>query len=310
MAAVNEPNEPPSAPAPSAPANNAASAAAGHSRPAPTDEAAPAPVSANEIAAELDSRPEPPLLSMHPARTVPQRPPDNGPAMLASLWIIWLLASLAMAFRFESTPLMLRWCVFAAGLGAMLLWPAFRLSSALGPTPRDATIDEQTRPASTVLFEWLCMMLIMQIVVWPLRVKLGYEQALERPTAWTTHQTAWVLAALASWSLLTAAFVALGSRTHSPRGRAAAMAACALLYLGEPALMAIVNLSAGPAAGTTWRMYVSPIQAFWEMSDAPVNWAPAVWRPRVEAIAAAAAAAWAVVGLLGLRRSEAQARQP
>ncbi|MCX5658725.1 MAG: hypothetical protein NTW19_03260 [Planctomycetota bacterium] len=257
------------------------------------------------VDAEVDTRPGRPIEAVRPPRVPPprvpsrvpaSRPPDNGPGGLVLLWLLWLLGNWATTLSVESTVPAVRWVILAAGLGAMLLWPAFRLASALGPPAPDATLDERVRPASAVLFDWLCLMLIMQILVWPLRLTLTWSQV----APWSQEQTAWVLAALASWSLLTGAIVAVGARSRKSSVRMMAMAACALLFLGEPAVMALANAHAMPAAGSTWRMVVSPIQAFWEMTDSPANWAPKVWRPQVVSVAIVAVAAWALVGLTGL----------
>lgn len=290
---MNEPSQPPPAdprPGDDARANPASGASETLRPPAPGDPA-PESVAPHEIVAELDSRPEAPPLAMRPLRSPPPIPPDNGPGVLVLLWVGWLLGNLALARTGESTMPAVRWLILAAGLGATLLWPAFRLSSALAPPAPDATLDEQTRPASAVLFDWLCLMLILQIFVWPMRIT--------QATPWSQDQTAWVLAALGSWSLLFGAVVALGARSTHGRSRTIAMAACVLLFAGEPLLMAAINLFSSPGAGWTWRMFVSPIEALWEMTERPSSWTPRLWRPRVMGVAAAAGVAWAIVGLLG-----------
>ena len=87
----------------------------------------------------------------------------------------------------------------------------------------------------------------------------------------------------------------------------AAMVLCILLLLGEPAVMALMNLGSQHALGQTWSMRVSPLEAIWQMTDKPSSWLVGPWRERVLAVAAAAVAAWIIVAI-SARKKRPQAQ--
>jgi hypothetical protein len=220
-------------------------------------------------------------------------------------WCLWLLGSWGTILLLDSPVPAARWMVFAGVLGMMLLWPLFRLSQAAGPPapalpgvpgPPDGD-PPALLPARQVLKDWLSLNLVFQAVLWPLQLTAN----------WHLGQTAWLSAAVAAWSLLTAAVVAWGGRRPSRGVRISAMILCVLLMLGEPLVMAAVNLgpASGPGLSHVWPMVVSPIDTLWAATDSHYNWQPGLWGARIVGVAAAAALAW-----VGLAYSARSARDP
>ncbi len=230
-------------------------------------------------------------------------------------WCLWLLGSWAVTLWLDSTRPAVRWMVFAALMGLMLLWPVFRLSQdypvpqryrtaekrgpaerASAPTPRDWL--PPALPLGRVLLDWLSLILVFQAVIWPLLVTAG----------WGLKQTLLLDAAVASWSLVTAALVAWGCRGRTAGHRATAMVLCLLLVLGEPAVLAMLDLVwPGPAGG--WTLRVSPIQTIWALTDPTWSWSAAAtagWVERVAAAAAAGGLGWVLLVLFN--RGSAPAR--
>lgn len=145
------------------------------------------------------------------------------------------------------------------------------------------TLGVAPPPVGLIFLDWVCLMLVLQAVIWPLKL-VGQ---------WTYEQALWLDGAIGAWTLLAGAMVAAGRQFETGWARAAAMALCVLLVVGEPAAMALFSDAGG------WWMRVSPIGVLWELTGRSYNvdW-PAV-RQTVTVAAAATAAAW--IGLAAVR---------
>lgn len=188
---------------------------------------------------------------------------------LVLLWCLWLLGSWLVSSRIDGVYSATRWMVFAGIVGLMVMWPALRLGQ-----------DRQriSRPTQ-VLWDWWCLNLVVQTVIWPLQLS----------ARWSLEQTLWIDASMASWSLLTGAVLAWAGGVWTPRRdglfSGAAMAVCMLLLMGEPLLLASL---AWLDLQVTWRMWLSPIDVLWDLTSQP----PVVHRERILAVAALALACW------------------
>lgn len=198
-------------------------------------------------------------------------------------WCLWLLGSWSVTLWIDSTVPAVRWMIFAAMIGLMVIWPVLRLShDTLGSQARVPERAFESVTSGQIMADWLSMMLVFQAVLWPLRISSN----------WSLEQCGWLDAAVASWSLLIGAVVAFGCASVSGARRALAMLLCLLLFLGEPLVMALVNYSAARRAGVIWPMRLSPIEAIWTLTAEPSAWMLGAWRERILAVALAAAAAW------------------
>lgn len=231
----------------------------------------------------------------------------HGPTTreLVLFWCLWLLGSWAVTLWVDATAPALRWMTFASAFGLMVVWPLVRLSQhARRPRhrPRPARRRHTARFGGAtppwawrglspwlVFRDWVCLNLVFQAVIWPLRATGQWEVA----------QAAWLDAAFVGWSLLTALVIAWGVRSRQPSHRAAAMAICMLILLGEPVVQIVASLGAQADLwpNVAWRLRVSPIQTLWELAgeDDPVNWAGLPWSPAIISVIIAAAAGWAVL---------------
>lgn len=163
-----------------------------------------------------------------------------------------------------------RWMVFSCMIGLMLIWPVFRLSQNVG----------RAIPAESILWDWLCLNMVLQAVIWPLHVT----------ASWSVEQALWLIVALAGWSLLTGLLLLICSGWTSGSGRAVGAVMCLLLVLGEPVAMAAL---AGARLSGAWSMRVSPINTLWALTERPAR----VWPMQILGVAAAAIASWLIVGL-------------
>jgi len=191
-------------------------------------------------------------------------------------WCLWLLGSWGVSMLIASRVPAARWMMFSALVGLMLIWPVVRLSER-SPRGRRSTV-----PAGVllgVLVEWLCLVLVFQAVIWPLRVI----------SDWRTDQTVWLDLAVVSWSLLTAALVALGLQWRESVPRTVMMAACVLVVVGEPMVLA---LSSGLGLGSGWGLRVSPLETMWALSHPVLDVRLGPWPGRVLAAGMAAVLAW------------------
>jgi len=207
-------------------------------------------------------------------------------------WCLWLIGSWVAVLLVDSTQPAVRWMVFSALLGLMLLWPAVRLSQAAGR-------DDGAR-TWVVLRDWVALLLVFQAVVWPLRVNAN----------WTLAQTALIDATIAGWSLLAGAVLAWGLGRGTAGRRSMAMAVCLLLLVGEPVAMTLLNLAATQGEGTLWHLWLSPVEAIWKITQ---NWRftdAAPWITRAVLAWGLALIAWGALGVGRAIRSSRDATDP
>lgn len=155
------------------------------------------------------------------------------------LWCLWLLGSWCVAMRVDAVLPATRLMLFASIIGIMFAWPALRLGQHF----------DRAVVAQQVLWDWLCLNIVFQTVIWPLQVTAG----------WTLSQALWIDAAIASWSLLTGVVLAAGMKQTTSRGRMLGMILCMGLLLGEPLLMILLSLLGANGNGPSWLMRLSPI---------------------------------------------------
>ncbi len=132
-------------------------------------------------------------------------------------WCGWLLCSWAINWMidgpvFTSNDNMLpvvRWMMMSAMLGMTLIWPACRLTWCC-----------ETKPAARAWWDFVCLMLVLQVVVWPLRLLVN----------WSNAQVWWINIVVAAWSLLITLWVYLGLHNNH-RGRTLAMIVCVLTLM-------------------------------------------------------------------------------
>ena len=240
-----------------------------------------------ESPAPADATPQP--TEPAPRRAADRDAPPSTQLMVLG-WCLWLLGSWAVSMLIASRVPAARWMVLSAVVGLMLMWPVVRLSER---TPRGG----RASILPGVLVEWLCLVLVFQAVVWPLRVI----------SDWRTDQTVWLDLAVVGWSLLTAALVALGLQWRRPVPRTAMMGLCALLVVGEPMVMWLAGVV---GLGAAWSMRVSPLETVWMLSHpiAAVRLAP--WPGRVLTAAVAGVLAWVVLAVMsGLAGSGTMGRR-
>jgi len=223
-------------------------------------------------------------------------------------WCLWLLGSWGTTLWVDRTAPALRWMIFAAAVGLMIMWPMLRLSQPGDPPRPRKKKNENTRTPARhasacratptlrrlssprlILQDWFSLMVVLQATIWPLSVT----------GQWSTIQTAWLDGAIAAWSLLAAAITAWGRRSQRAIHRTLAMTIIVLLFVGEPIVQAIVGYGAanGYWQTTTWPMRISPIAILWELVE-PADPVPITGEPYSYAIvsmAVAAVAAWVLL---------------
>ncbi len=163
-------------------------------------------------------------------------------------WSGWLLVSWAVNLAIDgpvrvTSDTMLpavRWMLMSAVVGMVLVWPVLRLAWAEG-----------RHPAARAISDLVVLVLVFQVVIWPLRMLVD----------WTTAQAVMINLAIAVWALPIGLWVCLGLRS-GPTGRTVAMAACVVTLAG-PALARLVFPTASPFAWTVW-------ETVWFISD-PLN---------------------------------------
>jgi len=199
-------------------------------------------------------------------------PPADGVSSsrdLVLLWCLWLLGSWSVCVV-DFGQAASRWMVFSCMVGLMLMWPVFRLSQSAG------------RPisAGSVLWDWLCLNMVLQAAIWPLHVT----------ALWSVEQALWLAVAMAGWSMLTGLLLLICSGWASGPGRMAGTVMCLLLIVGEPVAMAAL---AGARISGAWSMRVSPIDTLWALTERPAR----VWPMQVIGVVAVAIVGWLTVGL-------------
>lgn len=226
-----------------------------------------------------------------PTRGAESRVPDS----LLLLWCAWLLATWVFAVLGEVGLPPIRWMILSAILGVMALWPLMRLMQDLKLPGADGTPRNETRAAMhLVLRDWFALIAVFHVVVWALRITAG----------WSFGQALVLIIAATGWSLLAGAIIAWACSAPGSPGspgtpgtpgttrRTVAMAIIMLLLVGEPALMAIININAPQGHGLHWPMRVSPIETIWVATGRPADWVAGPWIERATASVAAACIAW------------------
>lgn len=259
-----------------------------------------------------------------------QNPPGSRELLLG--WCFWLLGSwVLLGMGAHATPV--RWMIFAALGGMLLVWPAFRLSqngcvrrrirlsappppqapgagmtamTTMAPMmPADADVPAGapitpepplvSRLTPGVIFrDWFALNMVFQAVVWPHLIT----------GLWSLDQAAWVSAAVAAWTLLAGAVIAWGCRSCRGGIRLAAMTLVLLLFIGEPVILAYVNHLGDRTQqpGYDWPMHVSPIEAVYALTAPPVRFNPSPWATPLICVTLAAGAIWVWLGMGPPRR--------
>lgn len=192
------------------------------------------------------------------------------------VWCFWLLGAWGAAWLSDSSVPRVRWMMFAGSFGLMLVWPAFRLSE-------QVQNDKPGHGSLPVFLDWLAMVGVYQAVIWSLHLL----------AAWPLVRGIWLDAAVLAWSLLTALIVAAARRWPVGWARMVGMGLCIALVFAEPIAIWAAVISGGQA----WPMFVSPIQAFWELTQPPNQGTIAPWDQRTMMIALIAVMGWVSLGL-------------
>jgi hypothetical protein len=192
-------------------------------------------------------------------------------------WCLWLLGTWAVTLMIDSLKPGSRWMVLSAAIGLMAIWPAVRLSQ----HDKQRFLSELWR----ILLDWLCLILILQIVIWPLRITSG----------WSFAQTGWIAGGLLGWSLLTGLLIAAAGRL----GRVPAMCLCLLLLLGEPVVLVLFDGAIDPTAW--WLTCFRPLQTLWGLTAPASKLTIEPWAGNVRAVLLLAVVGWTVVLVIGAK---------
>ncbi len=194
---------------------------------------------------------------------------SNAARYLVLGWGLWLLGSWAVTLSISPAAVAARWMVFSSAVGLMVLWPLLRLSQDLPPRTG----------VQQALWDWFCLNLAFQAAIWPLQVNVS----------WSLWQVVWIDAAIAAWSLLTGALIALGIQWRGGAGRMLAMALCLAMLIGEPLVIWLINL-ANPGDPVGWTLRISPLSALGDLTGSK----PQNWSLHIVAVTVAAAALWSI----------------
>ena len=203
-------------------------------------------------------------------------------------WCIWLLANWVLARPDEATPPAVRWMLLAIVLGLMLLWPAWQLSLAPDLRRPARPIGEQLR----VLTQVLGLLLILQLVLWPLRLTAG----------WTIEQTLWLGGGLSGWMLLTGLITAWGCQKVTEWGRILAMLLAVLLVVGEPLLRLAIPIPSTWSGQVPGMPLAGPLRMVQALGAPAGQWALLGWREYVYGLLGIAIFGWITMLILGIRR--------
>ena len=198
-------------------------------------------------------------------------------------WCLWLLGAWAVSLSIDSPVPATRWMIFCSLIGLTAVWPTVRLSLD-GPSDR-TTI--------WTILEWLALIAIFQIVIWPLALT----------ARWPALQMLWLDLAVVSWSLLAALLVAVGLRSRDGMHRLVTAVLCLLILLAEPLIVVLDDVRLGGHDGPGWVMRISPIQTVWALTENPLEWSSGPWRRNILIAAVAVVVAWCVYGLFTGRPS-------
>jgi len=252
------------------------------------------------------------LVTDAPPKHKPRLADPYGLRALVLGWCMWLLISWSITLAIGATAHAVRWVVFSALVGLMGVWPALRLSQQM-PGPAGATAaepgheDRASAPKRVLAtgLDWVCLMGVFQVVVWPLMVVGG----------WSIQQTLWLDVAIGAWSALTGVLLGLGRIVPVPGARSLAMMLCMLLVVGEPALMSLLGYrpgsvfgnggpSGGHSGGGGEGMLVSPVQAVWELTTTVQPSDPWSWLPTLLSVLTAAVLGWVLLWGVALTRHD------
>lgn len=245
-----------------------------------------------------------------PASLLPKGPATETPPATKELLFYWCTATLLtwiVAVEQDGAVVATRWIMFLNITILCVFWPALRLSqdrvsvllrsgrfsasdhdgpgfapnslahllrlpSKLFPKAPSAMMTVTAPVTPKLIFvDWLHLILVMQIAVWPLHFHRG----------WHFNQTLSIDLAYLLWSFLAAGILAVGVQVGTSFARLLAMAACILVLIGEPLLEYWSNQH--------WAWSISPIKIIWHLSLDSYEFEP------TEAIRP-----FTTVGLLGL----------
>lgn len=200
--------------------------------------------------------------------------------------VVWLLASWVVNAWLDSARLFVmvdgspqsavalapaaRGLLISMAIGGMLIWPAWRLSQ---PSPRFA--------GPLVGADLVSLVLLVQVVVWPLRVGVW----------WGLSQAAMISLTLVLWLLAAGLLVWAGWLGRTAMSRTVAMGGCLALLFGGPVVGALTGWLA--AAGFT------PIAMLWRLARPDRGAVVPDLRPELLTLMIVIAIGWAL--LLHLR---------
>jgi len=228
-----------------------------------------------------NAAPLPLAIPVKPVKKNQPNPHDVATRGLVLAWCLWLLGCWAVTLSMNSMIPPWRWMALSCLLGMMALWPVFRLSQdMIVNEPRYGGVAGMT--PGMVWTDWLCLVLVFQAVVWPLRIM----------SQWSVAQTVMIDLHVIVWSLLSGAVVAVGCGYRSGGPRAAAMLMGIFILIGEPLFRGILSVFDLQGAQPQWSMQWTPIQSLWEMTASTTHWQNEQWTPQIAAVFIAAILAW------------------
>jgi hypothetical protein len=150
--------------------------------------------------------------------------------------------------------------------GLLLVWPAWRLSEPDGRWP-----------GRRVIADLVPLLLVIQVVLWPLRLVMP----------WSITQTALIDATLAAWAAAAAMCVWVGLLVDTGAARAAAMLAAAIM----PTIGWVITAITRETFGASW----SPFYQLWMLASANPAMRAGVLGWRLGVLAMLVGMAWMVV---------------
>ncbi|WP_432798559.1 hypothetical protein [Poriferisphaera sp. WC338] len=229
--------------------------------------------------------------SLQAVDVAPKHRPRRGDTQIRFLtlgWCMWLLAGWGITLSIDAIIPAVRWMVFTAAFGLLLVWPAYRLSLAsrhLHKRPR--------RVIGETLLEWISLIIVLQAVIWPLKISAH----------WSGLQTALLNITFGVWSLLTGLIIAWGCLRNSPGRRLMAMCLVVLLVFGGPLLELVAPKFVAMIAiemPTGQILPFSPLQSLWSLSNRPSLFSASPFTEILIGITIAATIGW--IGLTVITR--------
>lgn len=224
----------------------------------------------------------------HATTPTPQRLPriSSGIRVTVLGWSLWLLGSWVLSLSMMTVTPAVRTMVVATVIGAVIVWPIFRLSEASESSLPVA--HRAFRRLAAVWLDWLAMTCVFQAVIWPLSWM----------RMWSVQHAMWVSLLIAAWSLLTGLFAAIGSCSQFALARVTATIGIMLLVLGAPTL-AVIHV------GGSWvDPLFSPLTAGWEIAGPNWQLLGDAIRPEIISVLLAAAFGWLIALVAVLRLHE------